>query len=391
MNIPKLKHPKLCRILPYVIVLGSAALPIWLVFQFSLPDWVRLIVIFAALVGLLIYLFKNFMVLMMLDMGLAMLSCHQSARTVYSLPPRRSADAIRRSILRYGQPCAPTPVLPQPSALRYQFGYPLTVYSRGIERVVAAYEVDSLNKALYQDILRSAKANSKALTGRKKALFLDQTQKKQALHRVTVILILAHHVDPQMTSELYELLCKQCGDEYENCIVPCVVDLAAHTCVFNCLRLPYVGYQYPVKNRGIRLIKNRVFGGNLNLKANKHHLAPLKDMDPEYTLWYLWRELQYQVVGSQKEVKKCFESMSEQEIRVCDDLLYLKWDHRGICQAVELDTEEKLAKVEAVTTWAHPKAQPISKKLIREMESHILDYYDKQGYTVGFVNVEVVL
>ena len=391
MNIPKLKHPKLCRILPYVIVLGSAILSIWLVFQFPLPDGVRLIVIFAVVIGLLIYLFKNFMVLMMLDMGLAMLSCYQSARTIYFLPPRRSADAIRRSILRYGQPCAPSPIQPQPSALRYQFGYPLTVYSRGIERVVAAYEVDFLNKALYQDIFRSAKANSKALTGRKKAFFLDRTQKKQSLHRVTVILILAHHVDPQMTGELYALLCKQCGDEYENCIVPCVVDLANHTCVFNCLRLPYVGYQYPVKNRGIRLIKNKVFGGNLNLRGNEHRLVPLKDMDPEYTLWYLWRELQHQVIGSQKEVKKCFESMSEQEIRVLDDLLYLKWDHRGICQAVELDAENKLAKVETVTTWAYPKAQPISKKLIGEIETHISDYYAKQGYTVGFVNMEVVL
>jgi len=74
-----------------------------------------------------------------------------------------------------------------------------------------------------------------------------------------VILILAHKADPQMIPDLYELVCKQCGDEYEDCIVPCVVDLEQHTCVFNCVRVPYIGYSYAVKNRGIRIIQQGVW------------------------------------------------------------------------------------------------------------------------------------
>ena len=72
----------------------------------------------------------------------------------------------------------------------------------------------------------------------------------QPLHRVTVLIILAHRIDPRITPNLYELVCQQCGDENEDCIVPCVVDLANHTCVFNCLRVPYIGFGYAVKNRG---------------------------------------------------------------------------------------------------------------------------------------------
>ena len=95
----------------------------------------------------------------------------------------------------------------------------MTVYSRGIEKVVVAYEIDLLTRDLYRDIFSSAKTNSRFLTGRKKARFLDKEQKKQPLHRVTVIVILAHKIDAPLVPELYELVCKQCGNEDEDCLV----------------------------------------------------------------------------------------------------------------------------------------------------------------------------
>ena len=244
MNIPKLKYPRLCRILTYVVVFGCGLLPIMIVFSHPTPDIIRIIVIFGSLIGLLVYLFRNLIVLMEMDMALASLSCYQTARTQYTLPANRTADSIRRSILRYGMQCNPSPIQPQPAALRYKFSNPMTVYSRGIERVIAAYEVDLLSRDMYREIFSSAKTNFKALTGRKTAIFLDRQQKKQSLHRVTVILILAHKVDPQMLPDLYKLVCKQCGDENQDCMVPCVVDLAHRSCVFNCVRIPYVGYNY---------------------------------------------------------------------------------------------------------------------------------------------------
>lgn len=383
MNQPKLKYPRLCRILTYVVVIGAGILPIILVFQFPVPDGVKVVVLLASLCGLLVYLFRNFLVLMMLDMTLAMLSCYRTARSRYPLPPHRSAEAIRSSILRYGIACDPTPIKPTPSALRYKFSNPMTVYTRGIEKVVAAYEVDFLTREVYRDIFSSAKVNSKALIGKKKALFLDKTQKKQALHRVTVVLVLAHQIDPSLIAELYELVCKQCGNEEEDCLVPCVVDLEHHSCVFNCLRVPYIGFNYAVKNRGIRIIKNRVFGGRLQL-TGEFTLPPINDADPEMSLWALWKEVHHQLIGAERKTKKQFESMSEREIRMVGDVLYLKWDQRGICQTVELDTESKTAKVESVTNWAYPKSQPIGKKTIHKIKEHITDYFRSQGYSVEY-------
>ena len=387
MNQPKLKYPRLCRILTYVVVIGAGLLPIFLVFQFPVPDIIKIIVLLASLIGLLIYLVKNFMILMMMDMMLAMLSCYRTARKLYYLPKNRTADAIRRSILRYGTGCDPAPIKPTPSALRYKFGNPMTVYNSGIERVVAAYEVDLLDRDMYRDIFSSAKVNSKALIGRKKAKFLDSQQKKQPLHRVTVILILAHKVDPTLSTELYDLVCKQCGDENENCIVPCVVDLENHTCVFNCLRVPFVGFGYAVKNRGIRIIKNRIFGGFLPL-SNEHTLPPVKDADPEMSLWDLWKELHHQFVGAERKTKRQFEAMDEREVRIVDDQLFLKWDQRGVCQEIQMDAEKKTVKVEPVTNWTYPKSQPIGKKLIQKITDHINDYFTKNGYSVVFMELE---
>lgn len=390
MNYPKLKNPGLCRILTYVVILGCGSLPIVVVFSLPVPDAVKVIVMLAALVGLLVYLIRNFVVLMAMDMTLASLSCYKTARKQYTLPSGRSADTIRRSILRYGTQCEPSPVQPQPAALRYKFSTPMTIYSRGIERVIAAYEVDLLDKEIYRDIFSSAKTNSKALTGKKKAVFLDKEQKKQSLHRVTVILILAHKVDPQVVGDLYNLVCKQCGDEDEDCVVPCVVNLAHHTCVFNCLRVPYIGYGYAAKNRGIRIIKQRVFGGNLNLRGNNQFLEPIRDMDPEASLWDFWKELHHQFIGAERETKRRFEAMAQREIRIVGEILYLKWDQQGICQTVELDAERKTAKVESITNWAYPKAQPIGKKIIQKMEDHISAYYARQGYAVEFVGIEFI-
>ena len=176
MKYPKLKYPRLCRLLTYIVVIGVWLLPIVIVFQFPLHDLVRVVVIFASLIGLLLYLFKNIMILMMMDMMLAMLSCHRTARKLYYLPKNRTTESIRRSILRYGAECDTSPIKPSPSALRYKFSNSMTVYSSGIERIVAAYEVDYLDRENYRDIFSSAKTNSQVLIGKKKARFLDSQQ-----------------------------------------------------------------------------------------------------------------------------------------------------------------------------------------------------------------------
>lgn len=384
MKHPKLKYPRLCRILTYIVVLGGTALPIAIICVLPfIHEAVKVLLTLGILFGLLAYLFKNFAVLMGMDMALATLSCHDTARTQYRLPNTRTSQKIAAAISHYGIKCAPAAIKPHPDDLRYHFSSPVTVFSSGIERVVASYHVDMLDADTYRAIFSSAKTNSKALLGRKKALFLDKQQKNAPLNRVTVIIISACKVDPRLSNGLYDLLCKQCGDDFEDAIVPCVIDLEKQSCVFNCLHVPYVGLAYAVKNRGIRLVKRLVFGGSTPL-GEAHRLPPIKDVDPESSLWELWSDLSHEMVDAGKEINRRFETLSDKEIYIEDNALYLKWGEKGIYQNVALDAEKKLASVEAVEHWFYPKANPISKKIIQEAEQLIIEHFHKKGYSVEF-------
>lgn len=391
MGFPNLKYPRLCRIFSYAVVIGFWMLPIPVAFLLNLPDLVEAAVILACGLGLVFYIIRNFLVLMGMDMALATLSCLRTARTQYTLPSSRTAPAIRRSITRYGTRSDPTAISPQPFALRYRFSSPWTGYSSGIERVLAAYETELLDKTAYTSIFRSAKANSSALIGRKKPLFLDRNQRKSPLHRVTVLVIFAQRIDPSLSSALYTLVCSNCGDEFENCIIPCVIDLEHNICVFDGMRIPYYGFGYAVKNRGIRIIKNRVFGGNLNLRGNHHTIRSTQDLNPDDTLWDLWGMLRQQYIGDTRKTKRLFQSLAHRELRIDDDCLYLKWDQRGICQCIRLDPDQKCVKIESLTNWSYPNSHPISKQLIKSMEHHIQSYYTRLGYCAEFVDLEDLL
>lgn len=391
MRFPKLKYPRLCRLLSYIVVLGIFLIPIPVIIVLPLPDVLKIPLVFGLLIGCVVYIFMNFAVLMGMDMMLASLSCYRSARTVYHLPKNRTADAIRRSILRYGKECAPKPGCLTPSALRYKHSNSLSIYAKGIERVVAAYEVDHLDEEQYRIIFSSARANSLFLEGKKKSIITDPSQKSAPLHRVTVILILAHKVDPRLTPELYDLVCKRCGDEDKNCFIPCVVDMEHHTCVFNCLRIPYVGFEYAVKNRGIRIVKRQVFGGNLNLRGSTHTLQ-MKDeekLSPEDTLWDLWSCLHREFFGSPKENKRKIEALKDKEITVKGDTLYLKWDQRAVCLSVKENADKKTVRVEPVEHWFYPKKRPVGKKIITQIEEAIVSYYHARSFEAAFIDPDI--
>lgn len=87
MSFPRLKNALLCRMLIYVIVLGGSLVPIIIVANLRfLPEFIKLIIYIASEIGLLIYLIKNLAVLMAMDVELAMLHCHNTARKRFVLP-----------------------------------------------------------------------------------------------------------------------------------------------------------------------------------------------------------------------------------------------------------------------------------------------------------------
>ena len=388
MKFPKLKNALLCRILVYVVVLGAFLVPMALIFAnaefFPIP--ILLLGVFGPLVGLIIYMFKNLGVLMAIDMTLAMFHCHNMARKKFVLPKNFSQKWVENRILLFGKECEPTQILPLPHSVRYKFNTPITVFTSGIEKVVLTYHVDFLDKETYLSILRSANANSKALIGKKKALFLDKAQKKSPLSRSTVIFIFAKSVEEEFKENLYKVVCQNEGDGLHITVIPCVVDLEGEYAVFNSLCYPYMN-QYPAKNRGVNMVRNILFGGFLTTRRSPDRIDMPKDYDPDKTLWSYWKEMK-DMLTDQSDAKRRYEPMKHGELVIEEDYIYLKWEERGVWLFFELDEETKTAKVDAVKYWYYPRSTEIAKSTIKEIKSRISAHFAEMGYATKFEDYE---
>jgi hypothetical protein len=387
MKFPKLKNALLCRILTYVVVLGSFGLLVALVACIPfIPDAIRVAIILALTIGLIIYLFSNFTVLMSMDVMLAALHCNNTSRRQF--PVSVNSKRIEKRLKLFGKSCVSKGVHPEAHMIRYKLSPSMTVYARGIEKVVCVYHTDILDKDGYDAIARSAKSISNSLSGKKKVLFSDSSQKNAPLNRVTVMIIFAKRVDDRLWSKLYETVSSQDGDGYKISFIPCVIDENRGQCVFNCLREPYFGYAYPVKNRGIRLVRKLVFGGRLPLRGNNSFIPPSKDIDTEQSLWAFWRQMKKELIDDDKAEKKCFEALEHAQILIKDEMLYIKWGARGACVPIDIDEEEHIADVGDLIAWHYSRSNPISKKDRADMKEIIKQHLENEGFTCNFLDEE---
>lgn len=389
MKYPKLKNALLCRILVYVVVLGGIITPIVVVASMSIiPVIIKVFTLIAVLVGALIIFFINIGMLFVMDMFLALLHCRNTARKRFVLPNHFSEQILERRLSLFGKKCEPVFHTPMMKTLRYKYKYPLTVYSSGIEIIISSYAIDYLDGNQYNLILNSASANSKALKGTKKPHFLDKAQKKAPLNRVTIIFIYANRIEEQLASQLFRKAQKQSGDGYEVSVLPCVVDLKTRTCTFDSERITYLGFQYPVKNRGIKIIRKYVFNNRLPFSDSPDMLEPIKDLDPNQSLWSFWGDLRNELILQDRQLKKRFEKMNHREI-VCEDgFLYIKWQNQGIWKAITFDDELRTAEIDEIYSWTYPKSNTIAKDTKTELMNIILSYCAGLGYTVKIQEVD---
>ena len=321
-----------------------------------------------------------------MDIYFATLHCYNTARKYFMLPKSFSPQKAERRISHFGKKCIPCSLAPRLKLLQYKSCFPLTVYSCGIEKIIAVYHVDFLDKYQYSLIFSSASANSNTLKGKKKHILLDKSQKRSPINQVSIIIIFAKQVDEELRDRLFNVVQQQSGDSYDNSWLPCVVDLEKQICTFNSLRNPYFGFQYPVKNRGIRLIRKYLFNYKLPFSSSPEMLDPIKDYNPDESLWSFWKTMKKELHNGNS--KKYFEKMKHGDIILEDGYLYLKWKDRGIWVSVEINDELQTAEVDVIDSWYYPKSNKIAKDTIREIKDLINAYFAAQGYTAKYLSSE---
>ena len=375
----------LCRILVYVVVIGAFAVPAVIVVKLPfVPDGIKALACIGAMAGFVVYAIRNFCILMEMDMLFATLHCYYTARACFTLPRSFSTQSVRRRISRFGHPCIPVALAPQPEILRYKSSAPMTIYSCGIEKLMAVYSVELLDQEQYRLIVSSAKANARALKGAKKHRFLDRAQRSAPLNQVIVIVILADRVAEQLRAGLSDTVGKGGGDGFETAALPCVVDLERRSCTFDSVRLPYVGFGYPVKNRGIRLIRRYLFGGRFPYAASPQTLAPIEGLDTQQTLWHFWRELRGEPTPDNRKTIKRFTRMQHGDMTVEDGYLYLKWQDHGIGVPVTLHAETRTVEVGAIDQWLYPKANKIAKSTVKDIQNMINERFAAEDCAVTY-------
>lgn len=392
MKFPKLKNAGLCRLTPYVVVITPFILVGVLLWSFDfIPPAVAGFGCIGLVALLLLVIFKNFIVLMAMDFAFSDIYSNQRARK--SFPINTTKKAILRRLSFLGRECQPTNLEPKPEMLRYKCSVSMTVYYKCIERMVAVYSSSYLDREEYNSMMRSAKANFKVLTGRKKPLLTDPSQKNAPICKCCFSVIIADSVDIGLSEELYKLVSSGNGDGEDSCILPCVIDLENRKCTFDSQKIPYCGFSYAAKSRVINMIARYVFGGRLPIKKSKDYIEPIYqdfyESDENTTVWEFWSKAYKELIGSEKEYKKLSASMTHGQVKEKDDFTYCKVNKRIVMLYTEYK-DSSMVTVEEPDLWDYPKVNKISKNHLEFIKSQITEYYTSMGYKVKFepLNIE---
>lgn len=269
----------------------------------------------------------------------------------------------------------------------------MLMFASGIEKIIAVYPVAMLDEDTYRRIHASAAQNAKALKGKKKHILLEKPQRKAPIDQVTVALIVADQVEEAFRSKLKDVASKQVGDGETVSMIPCVVDLEKQRCIFDSTREVFLDGHYPVKNRGIRLIKRYLFRGGLRLIGDsndflKNEAAAAENGEEkevlEMNFWEFARMTKKEMAGCDEEDEKRFKQMKHREIVVEGEYLYLKWEQSGIWTALEMDEKARTVKIDPIVSWYYPRARKIDKETVKKLKKEIGAYFAGEGCTVKY-------
>ncbi len=131
-----------------------------------------------------------------------------------------------------------------------------------------------------------------------------------------------------------------------------------------------------------------MFNNRFTFADSPDTLDPIKDIDPEQSLWHYWRKIKKELILDDKELKKRFEQMKHGDIVFDDGYIYLKWKDRGIWVSAELNEESKTAEIDAIDSWDYPKPNKIAKDTVKEIKNLLNTYFAGLGYTVKYISYE---
>lgn len=396
MKYPKLKNTLACNLIIYLAVFSPfIVIIIGAIFEniTNKSNYTGVfIVAFFILSALdLIYLLRNFFVLIMFEMDTVHINNWKRARLWYETScnsyDRKSAEKI---ISKRAEQCGkikqPVPSKASPVFIRYKRCYSWMQTMAAKEKITLLYSVNHLDKDTYKNILNSANVCSKAVQCKKEDIrFIDKKQRKSPIITAVAVIILADSVSYEIPALARELT----NEKQDKLIVPAVVDFAANRYYFNPSKEHYDPsfMSQPARNIARKMIIKTLFAGKLPYKNNKNLVTSEPDgIDLEMSLWDYIKKEKSESQDSDKAVKKIAKKLNDGEVAIDEDVIFCKLGNStAMIMTFTSEEDDTLLEVLLPDFWIHPKTNTMSKKDKAIVKKKVENFLIQNSYNYKFI------
>ena len=376
MNGPKLYNTSLCRFLiffPYVLFITS----FFVLDAIDIDVRLEVLIFLACICYVIIYSICNFFPIVASFTIFPTITAWKNTRTFYkSIVNGKSKEEITERILnrceRYGYRFDGVKGKLKPSGLFCGIHRAIHFEISHYEKYSIVYSVSHLDKALYNDILSSARSNAESLH----SPHLKKEGKRIA--KAVALIIIADSVDEGAIAVTYS----QSGMS-NNCFLPCIIDISEQKYYVNTI---CAGCGYICK-KALKHTKAVVFNNRLKLTYNDEMIPyPDKDYTPDMTFKEFKKECNIGFIPNKQT--RTAKKLRDGEVAYVDDHIICKIKKRFAIFPAKMGDDEVLTVI-IKPKWSGADAGMISIAEFDRMKSLIEGYLKENQYNYIIITEEI--
>lgn len=397
MKFPKLRQTALCNFVLFLPLI-LCFLPLILI---GFGDYgVFGLLVFPGMILALVYIFKNFAFLMLMDFTLGTIKAQKKDAEEFRTDKngKTREEIERRFIIRcesLGKKESAMNKALMPVCLVHKAVPSMQVFYSVINKNVAVFSFESLTEKEFENALKLARIHLRSIANSKDRFnkFRTKEEKNAPACRADVAIFLVDNLDESIKKRVR----KECVSTDASCFLPCVVDCKNRAYYFDAEKefFEFGMMAKPPRNYAISVAKKILFSGRPPYKTSTP--APLKHPEDEevlnMSLWDFYKDFKNTSVKEEndflKEVRRQLKRLEEGNFEIIDEIVYFKQNDRIITLPLlpDADNEKDVFLTVDDACFCRGNDKYPRKRLLKKIEKnaalhYIADELKKQGYTV---------
>lgn len=397
MKFPKLRQTALCNFVLFLPLI-LCFLPLILI---GFGDYgVFGLLVFPGMILALVYIFKNFAFLMLMDFTLGTIKAQKKDAEEFRTDKngKTREEIERRFIIRcesLGKKESAMNKALMPVCLVHKAVPSMQIFYSVINKNVAVFSFESLTEKEFENALKLARIHLRSIANSKDKFkkFRTKEEKNAPACRADVAIFLVDNLDESIKKRVR----KECVSTDASCFLPCVVDCKNRAYYFDAEKefFEFGMMAKPPRNYAISVAKKILFSGRPPYKTSTP--APLKHPEDEevlnMSLWDFYKDFKNTSVKEEndflKEVRRQLKRLEEGNFEIIDEIVYFKQNDRIITLPLlpDADNEKDVFLTVDDACFCRGNDKYPRKRLLKKIEKnaalhYIADELKKQGYTV---------